>query len=146
MTKLRSNDKSVRIAFVRDLITMGYSNAQIIDAFITKFKTQQRAAYRYINIVLDFLHSEVKEKTVEQILTEYNELIKKYEAFDPRLAKEYRMHRDKIFGYLQQKIDITSGGKELPTTINIIHVNKKDADNDDGIIHGGNSKIKGINI
>lgn len=116
-------ERKERLDFIRNLITHSFSDQRIAEEFAEHYNLCLRQAWRYVRVVRQRFLKEVKEKTLENILDEYNQLIDKYELRDPKLAKDYRQQRDKILGIIQTKVDITSGGEKL-TEIKIIEVKK----------------------
>ena len=105
--------KKDRLNFIRNLITYSFSNTAIAEEFAQHYGVTLRTAWKYVALVRKRFLEEVKEKTADNILDEYNQLIDKYELMDPKLARDYRIQRDKILGIIQQKVDITSGGKDI---------------------------------
>jgi hypothetical protein len=120
--------KEARIKRVMDLMTSGYMTFQIIDICKKEWNvTSNRAIERYITYVYNFLKLGLKDIDRERILVEYQGLITKYENMgDYKLAKEYRFQRDKIFGVVVNKTDVTSGGEKLGAVI--VYIDKPNGD------------------
>lgn len=125
MSKDRANKatKAQRIDFVHKLIADGLLKYQIVDKCMDEWKISARAVEKYLTHVYNFLHEQTKNNnTVETILAEYQKLIAKYEAKDPKLAHQYRLQRDKILGISTQKVDVTSNGKDIGISEVIIKI------------------------
>jgi len=119
--------KEERIRRITELIGDGLFTYQIVDICTKEWGVGRRQVENYLTLVYKFLKTNLTEKDKDMILLEYSRLIQKHEKSNPKLAFEYRKHRDKIIGLGVDRVDVTSNGKDVGTTIiNIIKPNERD--------------------
>ena len=90
--------KEERIARITGLIADGLFTYQIVDICMKEWGVGRRQIENYLTLVYSFLRKNLGEKDKDRILQEYEYLIQKHEKINPKLAFEYRKHRDKIIG------------------------------------------------
>ena len=93
-----------RIQRIYDLIGDGYLTFQIVKICGDEWGIGRRAVEKYLTKVYAFLR-EGSLKSREDVIVEYNKLIRKHEEENPELALKYRMHRDKILGLMVDRVE-----------------------------------------
>lgn len=98
--------KAERLKLISELLADGKLSYEIYDICKEKWGICERQVRRYLDIVYKYLGEQVKEKDKDKIILEYDRLIAKYEAKDPKMAYLYRLQRDKILGISSEKINL----------------------------------------
>lgn len=130
--KANKSTKEGRLNYISDLIATGYQRYEVVNICAKEWGIKHRQVDRYLKIVYDFFIEQSKlTQNLENILLEYDKLIKKYEKRgDAKMAYQYRVHRDKVAGRLTNKVDVTSNGETIaPISINIIKPDESDLEN-----------------
>lgn len=105
MGRCSKSNKEDRIRRVMDLLGEGRMTYDIVNICQKEWGCGRRAIEKYIQHIYTFLNKSLQEKDKDKILLEYSNLIEKYEKIDKRLARDYRLQRDKILGISIDRVD-----------------------------------------
>lgn len=119
--------KEERIERVAELLLLKTPRFKIVQKIGTEYRIKPRAVDKLIAIAklrIKAPHNKNIEENTNQRLAELDELYRKcIELEQYAVARQILKDKTDIEGLIINKMDITSGGKTLPTSINIIKLN-----------------------